>query len=196
MIIMENTIETSPFCYTVILKIVNSLDDIGIIKEYTDIKASTSIEAEYSARQLYKIEREQNTPKNILKRFEGYSFGLLTILNDEFSLSGKSDKVISAIRKQLLGSDLKFMYLKSGGDLNNYVIVNEQDFSNNLVLIAKADDVKHIIGKKGKNINDIKLKDNIKNITVVPADEVKYKKLESEFIFLLADIIKNNGIKE
>lgn len=196
MIIMENTSETSYCYYSVTLRIVNSLDNVGIIKTYTDVKASSFVEAERNARQLYKLEQEQNTPKNILKKFEGYCFGLLTILNNEFSLSGKSDKVISAIRKQLLGSDLKFMYLKSGSDLNNYVIVNEQNFSNNLVLIAKADDVKHIIGKKGKNINDIKLKDNIKNITVVPANEVKYKSIEKEFISLIAEIIKNNGIKE
>lgn len=193
---MEDTIETSPFCYAVTLKIVNSLDDIGIIRKYTDIKASTSIEAEYSARQLYKLEREQNTPKNNLKKFEGYCFGLLNILYNEFSLSGKSDKVISAIRKQLLGSDLKLVYVKSGGDLNNYAIVNEQKFSNNLTLIAKGDEVKHIIGKNGKNINEIKLRDNIKNITVLSADEVEYKKVENDFISLIGEIIKNNKIKE
>ncbi len=58
MIIMEETKEVSNRKYYVKLKIVNSLEAEPIFKEYFDISASTSEEAERTARNLYKLERE------------------------------------------------------------------------------------------------------------------------------------------
>lgn len=63
MIIMEETEEVSNRKYYVKLKIVNGLEADPIFKEYFDISASTSEEAERTARNLYKLERERQ--KNV-----------------------------------------------------------------------------------------------------------------------------------
>ncbi len=58
MIIMEETREVKNRSFYVKLKIVNSLDAEPIFREYFDLSASTSEEAERAARTLFKIERK------------------------------------------------------------------------------------------------------------------------------------------
>lgn len=109
--------------------------------------------------------------------FINIGFDIQGILYDFFRNSdfyARREKISEYLNK--IGLSLIYLY-----NLDQYIVVNKKSTGKSITIKAPSIEIKHLIGRKGNNINRIKSEYNFKNISVKSIEVEEYQALYKEF---------------
>ena len=109
--------------------------------------------------------------------FINISFDIQGILYDFFNNSdfyARREKISEYLNK--IGLSLIYLY-----NLDQYIVVDKKSTGKSITIKTPSIEIKHLIGKKGNNINRIKREYNFKNISVKSIEVEEYQTLYKEF---------------
>ena len=109
--------------------------------------------------------------------FINIGFDIQGILYDFFKNSdfyARREKISEYLNK--IGLSLIYLY-----NLDQYIVVNKKSTGKSITIKTPSIEIKHLIGRKGNNINRIKREYNFKNISVKSIEVEEYQALYKEF---------------
>lgn len=109
--------------------------------------------------------------------FINIGFDIQGILYDFFKNSdfyARREKISEYLNK--IGLSLIYLY-----NLDQYIVVDKKSTGKSITIKTPSIEIKHLIGRKGNNINRIKREYNFKNISVKSIEVEEYQTLYKEF---------------